>query len=156
MVIRLPPLLLKHIRTARASCSGSRHFPLQTRPQLASSNLFQSLLSTWTIQVWLYSSAFIHVTMAVLSREERKSMADLPTSHTQLTWLEREEPTSLRLPLAATNTTSLQKKTCTEGRSWDPLDQRAFPRGLDALGHILSGTMWKMRPRQFSGWLKPS
>lgn len=122
MVIRLPPLLLKHIRTAWASCSGSRHFPLQTHPRLASSNLFQSLLSTWNIQVWLYSSAFIHVTMAVLSREERKSMADLPTSHTQLTWLEREEPTSLRLPLAATNTTSLRKKTCRDvaARREDP------------------------------------
>lgn len=37
-------------------------------------------------------------------------MADLPTSHTQLTWLEREEPMSLRLPLASTNTLLLSER----------------------------------------------
>ena len=37
-------------------------------------------------------------------------MADLPTSHTRLTWLEREEPISLRLPLAVTNTLLLSER----------------------------------------------
>lgn len=131
-----------------ASRSGRRHFTPHPNPPTDQSLLtcFKSFLSTWTIQLCLSSSAFIHVTMAVLSGEERKSMTDLPTSHAQLAWLEREAWISLSLPLADANTSLLSKRK--HARTLRYGGDSAFPSALLAIGHIFSGTMWEMRPRQ--------
>lgn len=55
------------------------HIPSHTpTPDWGLLACFKRFLSTWTIQFCLYSPAFIHVTMAVLSGEEREKINERP------------------------------------------------------------------------------
>lgn len=81
-------------------------------------------------------------------------MTDLPTSHTQLTWLEREEHISFSLPLAVTNTLLLSERK--HARTLQYGGDFAFPRILVTLGHMLSGAMWRNEALSVFWMAKPS
>lgn len=85
---------------------------LQTNPWLGASNLFQKLPFNLDHSILSLFPGFhpCDYGSALQRKEEKKSMTDLPTNHTRLTWLEREEHLSLSLPLATTHTLLLSKR----------------------------------------------
>lgn len=72
IIIQLPPPSQPHLNNIGHLALGADISHYKPTPDWSLLTCFKSFLSTWTIQFCLYSSAFIHVTMAVLSGEERK------------------------------------------------------------------------------------
>jgi len=72
-------------------------------------------------------------------------MADLPASHTELTWLEREEPPAFRPPSATADTPLLSGRKDARtlqhrGKALGPAGSNSLPKGLGCFGTHTLGT----------------